>query len=107
MESVKTALSDSWQDALIESLKNPEKAAGYLEAVLVEKEPEIELLLAAIKDIVDARIRMNNLSYEAKQKYKQLEKILAKTGGAEVYSFISLLDTLGFRLVVTPKDTLT
>jgi DNA-binding phage protein len=104
MESVKTALSDSWQDALIESLKNPEKAAGYLEAVLAEKGPEMELLLTAIKDIVDARIRMNNLSSEAKQQYEQLEKILIKTGGAEVYSFVSLLDTLGFSLVVTPKD---
>lgn len=104
MESVKTALSDSWQDALIESLKNPEKAAGYLEAVLVEKEPETELLLAVIKDIVDARIRMNNLSSKAKQQYEQLEKMLVKTGGAEVYSFVNLLDTLGFSLVVTPKD---
>ena len=104
MESVKTALSDSWQDALIESLKNPEKAAGYFEAVLAEKEPETELLLAAIKDVVNARIEMNNLSSKAKQKYEQLEKMLEKTGGAEVYNFVSLLDTLGFSIVITPKD---
>ena len=96
--------SDSWQNALIESLKNPEKAAGYLEAVLAEKEPENELLLAALKDVMDARIRMNNLSSEAKQQYEQLEKILIKTGVAEVYSFVSSLDTLGFSLVVTPKN---
>lgn len=30
MKNVKMPTSDSWQDALIESLKDPQEAAGYM-----------------------------------------------------------------------------
>ncbi len=40
MTQVKMPTSDRWQDALIESLKDPEYAAGFIEAILEEKDPE-------------------------------------------------------------------
>ncbi len=105
MKNVKMPTSDSWLDSLIESLKDPEKAAGYIEAVLEleEEDPEPELLRAALKDVLDARRQMNNLSEEAKQSYEKLDKILLETGGTEIYSLVELLDALGFRIAIAPK----
>jgi DNA-binding phage protein len=104
MKNVKMPTSDSWQDALIESLKDPQEAAGYIEAILAEKDPEPELLRAAPKDVMDARVQMNNLSEEARLCYEKLEKMLLETGGSEIYSLVELLDALGFQIAIALKD---
>ena len=103
MKDVKIPTSDSYLDALIESLKDPERAAGNIEAALEEKEPQPELLQLTLKDVVDARVRMNNLSEEAKLHYEKLDKILLETGGAEIYTLVELLDALGFRIAIALK----
>ena len=87
------------------SLKDPERAAAYIEAILdleEEEKPEPKLLQAAIKDIIDARLQMNNLSDKAKLAHEKLDKILSETGGAEIYTLVKLLDTLGFRIAIAP-----
>lgn len=101
MKNVKMPTSDSYLDALIESLKDPERAAGNIEVTLVEKEPLPGQLQLTLKDVVSARLRMNNLSAEAKLQYERLDKILQETGGAEIYSFVALLDKLGFRIAIS------
>jgi DNA-binding phage protein len=89
-------------DALIESLKDPERAAGSIEVVLEleEKDPQPDILRLTLKDVVEARVRLNNLSEEAKRSYEKLDKILSETGGAEIYGLVELLDVLGFRIAV-------
>lgn len=103
MKNVKMPTSDSWLDALIESLRDSQEAAGYIEAILEEKNPEHELLRAALKDVVDARLQMNILSEEAKLCYEKLYNILLETGGSEIYSLVELLDALRFRIAIAPK----
>jgi len=102
MKNVKMPTSDSWHDALIESLKDPEEAAAYIEVALEleEKDPQPDMLRLTLKDVVEARVRMNNLSEEAKRSYEKLDKILSETGGAEIYGLVELLDVLGFRIAV-------
>lgn len=104
MKNVKTPTSDSWHDALIESLKNPERAAGYIEAILEEKQPEPELLYSALKDVINARILSDNLSEDAKNCYQRLDKILSETKSTEIYTFVELLDILGYRITLVAKD---
>ncbi len=104
MKNVKMPTSDNWLNALIESLQNPERAAGYIEAVLSEKEPEPELLRSALKDVIDARRQSDNLSEKTRQHYEKLDKMLSETGGAEIYSLIEFLDGLGFRMAIALKD---
>ncbi|MUG91984.1 transcriptional regulator [Scytonema sp. UIC 10036] len=104
MKNVKTPTSDSWSDALIQSLKNPERAVGYIEAVLEEKNPEPELLSSALKDVIAARLLCDNLSEEAKQHFEKLDTILSETGGTEIYTLVEFLDALGFRIAIIPKD---
>ncbi|WP_193197503.1 DNA-binding protein [Nostoc sp. MG11] len=104
MKEVKTPTSRSYHEYLISSLKDPQEAAAYIETFLEleeEKEPlPAELLRAALKDVVDARVQMNNLSEEAKQHYEKLEKVLLETKGAEIYGLVELLDVLGFRIAI-------
>lgn len=101
MRDTKIPTSDSWLDSVIESLKDPEEAAGYIEAILEEKDPEPELLRAALKDVVEARVQMNNLSEQAKLRYENLDKMLLETGGAEIYNLVEFLDALGLRIAVS------
>jgi DNA-binding phage protein len=106
MKNVKMPTSDSWHDALIESLKDPEEAAAYIEVALEleEKDPQPDMLRLTLKDVVEARMRSNNLSEEAKRSYEKLDKILLETGASEIYSLVELLDALGFRIAIVPKD---
>jgi DNA-binding phage protein len=106
MKEVKMPTSDSYLDALIEELKDPEMAAGSIEVALEleEKDPQPDILRLTLKDVVEARVRLNNLSEEAKRSYEKLDKILLETGGSEIYSLVELLDALGFRIAIAPKD---
>ncbi|MFB2937469.1 hypothetical protein ACE1B6_19650 [Aerosakkonemataceae cyanobacterium BLCC-F154] len=96
------ARSISYQEELIESIKDPLKAAAYIEACLEETDPEV--LRLALKDIVEAHQRMNQLSEKAKLLYGKLDRMLSENKGEEIYCFNALLDTLGFQLTVTVKS---
>lgn len=105
MKDVKTSTSRNYREYLISSLKDTQEAAAYIETFLeLEEGFEPELLRSALKDILDARLRINNLSEEAKQHYKKLDRILLETGGTEIYSLIELLNALGFRIAIALRD---
>ncbi|MBD2129146.1 transcriptional regulator [Microcoleus sp. ZQ-A2] len=106
MEIVKTQRSRSYREYLISSLKDPERAAGNIEVVLelVEKDPQPDMLRLTLKDVIEAREQANNLSEEAQRSYEKLDKLLLETGGVEIYGLVELLDALGFRLAIAPKD---
>lgn len=95
--------SDSWLDSLIESLTDPEEAAGYLSVALEDNVSTNQLLRNALKDVIEAYSKINQLSKEAKLYYEQLETILSSNGGSEIHNLINLLNALGFKLVVDPK----
>lgn len=105
MKDVKTPTSRSYYEYLISSLQDTQEAAAYLQTFLeLEAEGfEPELLLSALKDLMDARLQMNNLSEEAKQHYEKLDKILLETGGTEIYTLVELLNALGFRIAIALK----
>jgi DNA-binding phage protein len=105
MTNVKAPTSDSYREYLIESLKDPEEAAGFIGAILEEKDPEPALLRNAIRKVIEAKIRMNALSESAKEHHEKLDKMLAESGGLEIYSLVELLEALGFKLEITVADT--
>ena len=107
MKDVKIPTSRSYREFLIESLKNPERSAAYIEAVLElsEKSPDPELLWAVLKDVIEAQINTNNLSESTKQLHEKLDRILKESNASEIYTFIELLNELGFSIAITPKET--
>ena len=95
MQNVKIPVSDSYNEYLIDSLKDPAEAAGLIEAILEEKDPEPELLRNTLRKVIEAYRRSSHLSELAKQEYEKLDKILTESGGNEIYTFMELLRALG------------
>ncbi|HIK09530.1 MAG TPA: hypothetical protein IGS52_04570 [Oscillatoriaceae cyanobacterium M33_DOE_052] len=94
--------SVSYQETLIESLKNPEEAALYIEACLEEGDPEV--LRLAIQDVIEAYSRMNKLSEKAQILHTKIDILLAERKEVEqLYYLSALLDELGFHLAVKVK----
>ena len=103
MTNLKTKKSDSYHEYLIESLKDIEEAAGYIEVALEEGKNEPFLLRKVLKNVAEAYASQNNFSDSAKQQHQKLEKMLLESDGVEIYTLVNFLDELGFRLAVTPK----
>lgn len=94
--------SISYQEELIESLKDPLEAAPYIEACLEEENSEV--LQLALNDVVESRHRMNELSEDVTALLAKLNELLSKKKGSEIYCLSALLDALGFQLTVTVKQ---
>ncbi|XWK88588.1 MAG: transcriptional regulator [Phormidium sp.] len=103
MKNVKTPASDSYYDYLVESLKDFEHAAAYIEVTLEEGDPK--LLNLAMGNVVAAHQKMNNLSEEAKLHYQNLSQMLLSNENSEIYTLVALLNEMGFRLEVKPKES--
>ncbi len=84
--------------------QRPRTLGCYIEAILEEKDPEPELLRNALRKVAEAHAESNKLSESAQQHHDKLDKILTQSGGAEIYTFIELLDALGFRVTIVPKE---
>lgn len=104
MKDVKAPTSRSYQEFLLESLRNTQEAAGYIEVTLTEASDEPKLLQMVLKDVVDSRLKFNNLSESAQLQWEKLDKMLTESGGSEIYSLVELLEALGFKLEITVAD---
>lgn len=85
-----------YRDYLIKALKDPMHAASYIEAILEEKDPEPNLLKAALQDVAEA---LGN-----EQQLAKLDRILSVEGSAEIYNLSLWLEELGLKLTVTVKS---
>ena len=92
METVKTPVSDSYQDYLIDYLrKNPQLAAAYLTATLEEENPEPELLQQAMSQVYQALLEPDN---------PPLNNLLNSAEAKSIYKFVSLLEKLGLKVSI-------
>ncbi|MFB2937373.1 transcriptional regulator [Aerosakkonemataceae cyanobacterium BLCC-F154] len=105
MKNLKTPTSDSYHDYLIESLKNREEAAGYIEVVLEEGGDQPVLLRKAIRNVVEAWEKSDRLSESTKQLHEKLDRILTESNATEIYTFIELINSLGFQVTISAKET--
>ena len=96
------AKSKSYQNSLIESLKDPTEAAEYLNAALEDGEPEVFLL--ALRDVVDSYGGMGKLAASTSLNRENLYRMLSTKGNPEFFSLSTVLDAVGFRLAVEPKS---
>ena len=94
--------SRSYQDKLIETLRDPEEAAGYLSAAF--EETDRELFLLALRNVADAQGGLSRLAEVTGLNRENLYRMLSDKGNPEFYSLVTLLDALGFQLVVETKQ---
>ena len=92
------AKTESYRESLLESLRNPEDAAQYLNACLADEDSRVFLL--ALRDVADARGGLRALSRDAHLNRESLYRMLSKSGNPSLESLASVLEAFGLRLAV-------
>jgi len=102
----RTQPSDSYQDYLIETLKDRVHAAAYLTVHLEDEdgEAEDELLHLALSNVFQALGEPNMSPASAKLHLEKLQDLLSKPGSAAIYSLADWLAALGLKLNVTVNE---
>ena len=90
----------SYQDYLLESLKDPQEAAAYVEAALELDDPAA--LLLALRQVAKAH-GMADVARRADVGEKTLFRALSENGNPTVATLHKVLHAVGLRLSVTPE----
>jgi len=92
-------LTIDYHELLIEDLKDPEYAAGYLDAVL--EEGDIDAFLLALRNVIEAKGGMAKFAKKAKKNRTTLYKTLSENKKPYITNINDILFSTGLRLSVT------
>lgn len=92
------AKTESYREALLESLRDPEAAAHYLTACLEDQDPRVFLL--ALRDVADAHGGLRKASRSTGLNRENLYRMLSRSGNPALRSLESLLESLGLKLAI-------
>jgi len=95
----KTA-SVPYEDTLIESLKDPEEAAAYLEAALEDGNQAV--LMLALRQVAKARGGVAAIARKSKLTREATYRMLSETGNPALSSLTAVLAATGLQLSVKP-----
>src|SRR5882724_11689234 len=90
--------TESYRESLLEWLKDPERAAQYLNACLEDEDPQVFLL--ALRDVADAHGGIRAVSRDSKLNRESLYRMLSKSGNPSLDSLAAVLNACGLRLAV-------
>ena len=93
----------SYKKYLIESLKNPEEAAGYLNAAL--EGGDISVFLLALQNVIQAQGGITKIAEKTQKSRTSLYKALTKTGNPYLKSTNDLLAALNMQFAVVCSGT--
>ena len=91
----------SYDDSLVESLRDPAEAAAYVDAVLELDDPAA--LLVALRQVAKAH-GMAEIARRAEVGDKTLFRALSDNGNPTVFTLHKVLHAMGLRLSVTPEN---
>lgn len=90
--------TEPYRNELLESLKDPEEAAHYLNACLEDDDPKVFLL--ALRDVADAHGGMRALSGHTELNRESLYRMLSKKGNPSLGSLVVVLQAIWLKLAV-------
>src|SRR5690348_2451328 len=90
----------SFHGSLIKALKDPVEASDYLNAVL--KEGDVNLLLAALRDVAEAQGGLSHLARRTKLNRANLYQMLSHHGNPRIHSLENVLRIFGLKIGVFP-----
>ncbi|MEK6759317.1 MAG: addiction module antidote protein [Deltaproteobacteria bacterium] len=96
-----TKKNTSYQEDLIESLKEPSEAAAYLNAAIEDGDKEVFLL--AMRNVALAHGGMTTIAKKAHINRESLYRMLSKKGNPELKSVFNLLHVVGLKISIEPK----
>lgn len=85
----------SFKQDLVERLKDPKEAKGYLEAALADGDSE--LFLEALKDVAEARGGMSQMAKKTKLNRSGLYRIFSKHGNPTYKNLRTVVEALGYK----------
>ncbi len=91
-----------YEEGLYKRLKDPEYAAGFLNAVLEDPDARMTTFLLAIADVARAH-GMKNVAKKAELHRVGLHKMLRKKGNPEFRSILKILKAVHLSFVIQPK----
>src|SRR5665648_225875 len=94
--------SVSYQDYLLESLSDPEEAAGYLNAAL--EGGDLDVFLLALRNVVQAKGGIAKLAEKTHKSRTSLYKTLAQKGNPHLKNTNEILSAMGMHLTVLPNS---
>jgi probable addiction module antidote protein len=89
-------LTKPYHEFLIESLKDPEEAAEYLNEALEENDPKY--FLKALRNVAEACGGMSKVAQLASLDRTNLYRMLSERGNPDIYCVFTLLNALGIKL---------
>jgi DNA-binding phage protein len=93
--------SSSYHSYLVESLKDPQEAAAYLEVIL--EDGSFEEVRLALRDVVEAQISASDDS-QAVLHLKETYKTLSQESHLEFSTLLTVIGELGFKFTISPKQ---
>ena len=93
-----TVKTEPYRESLLDSLKDPDEAAQYLNACLEDEDERVFLL--ALRDVADAHGGIRVLSRNAHLNRASLCRMLSKSGNPSLDSLTAVLHACGLRLAV-------
>jgi DNA-binding phage protein len=98
-KNVKMPTSRSYHSYLIESLKDAQEAAAYLDAVL--EDCNYDEFCLALKNVAEARLATLEASSSNSDR-EVVQKLLSSQTNLDLVSSFQALNNLGFKLSVVP-----
>jgi len=95
--------TESYQDYLIETLKDSEEAVGYLNAAL--EGGDIDVFLLALRNVIQAQGGMNKLAQKTHKSRTSLYKAISEKGNPYLKSTNEILTAMNMHLAVMPNKT--
>ena len=88
----------SYEEELLEALKDPEEAQAYLEAAFesCEQDGDTEALLLAMRDVAEAQGGIGDLAKRTTISREHLYDILASKHNPRLDNWLNILSGLGF-----------
>ena len=93
-------VTERYVDGLMESLRDPDEAAAYLNAALEDGSQEV--FLVALRDVAEAR-GISRIARQSKLNRENLYRILSKKGNPQLASLRSILKSVGLQLAVEAR----
>jgi probable addiction module antidote protein len=91
----------TYQEDLLESLKDPQEEAAYLNAAIEEGDRAVFLL--ALRNVAAAHGGMAAIAAKASLSRESLYRMLSEKGNPEIKSIFTLLRSMGLKLIVEPE----
>lgn len=91
--------SVSYREGLLESLKDPEESAAYINAAF--QEGDEKLLLVALRDVAEAH-GMGAVARKAHVNRENLYRMLSRKGNPRLQNIGAVLEACGLKLSVIP-----